>query len=210
METQQTDGTNEELDGLFIAMVHAVLPRLAQWIMAEGLWVDYYLRGDFEGNAYSRKMDHTKAFGGLLQAHLSDLLAMEETQLCIEKHRQAGVLPVSTHGTDEATREAVLDLIVPIAESCKQRDSWFPADLTDDSILEHYHCSRTAWGDADAHFSITFPLINFSSDMLQPQRLSTHLLLAPLTSSDKTTLWNDDAKLFSLSTPPVDALMHKY
>ncbi len=205
METRKNDGINESLDGLFIAFVHAVLPRLDQWIMAGELGVDYYLRGDFEGNAYYRKMDHTKAFGGLLQAHLSDLLAMEETQLCVEKHIQAGVLPVSTNGTDEATRQAVLHLIVPIAESCKQRDSWSLDDLTDDYILEQYHCCRTAWGDADSHFTITFPLINFSSDMPQPRHLSTHLLLAPLTPSDKTTLWNDDAKLFSLSTPPLDA-----
>lgn len=205
METQKNDGTNEALDGLFVAVVHAVLPCMDQWITAGELGADFYLRGDFEENAYYRKMDHTKAFGGLLEEHLSDLLAMEETQHCVEKHIQAGVLPVSTHGTDETTRQAMLDLIVPIAESCKQRDSWSLADLTDEYILEQYHRCRAAWEDADSHFTITFPLINFSSDMPQPRQLSTHLLLAPLTPSDKTILWNDDARLFSLSAPPLDA-----
>ena len=96
METQKNDGINEALDGLFVLFAHAVLPRLDQWIMAGELWADYYLRGDFEENAYYRKMDQTPAFGGLLQKHLSDLHAMEETQHCVEKHIQAGVLPVST------------------------------------------------------------------------------------------------------------------
>src|SRR5260370_9754439 len=124
--------------------------------MAGELGVDYYLRGDFEGNAYYRKMDHTKAFGGLLQAHLSDLLAMEETQLCVEKHIQAGVLPVSTNGTDEATPQAVLHLIVPIAESCKQRASWSLDDLTDVYLLDQYHCFRTAWGHLIPLSTFTF------------------------------------------------------
>lgn len=205
METQKNDGINEALDGLFVLFAHAVLPRLDQWIMAGELWADYYLRGDFEENAYYRKMDQTPAFGGLLQKHLSDLHAMEETQHCVEKHIQAGVLPVSTDGTDEVTRQALLNLIIPIAESCAQRDSWSLDDLTDDYILEQYHRCRTAWEDADSHFTITFPLINFSSEMSQPQQLSTHLLLAPLTPSDKTTLWNDDARHFSISIPPLDA-----
>ena len=205
METQKNDEIDEPLDGLFVAFVQAVLPLLDQWITAGELWADYYLRGDFEENAYYRKMDQTPAFGGLLQKHLSDLLALEETQRCVEKHIQAGVLPISTNGTDEAMQQAVLHLIVPLAESCKQLDSLSLADLTNDQVLEQYHRCRAAWEDADSHFTITFPLINVSSDMLQPWQLSTRLFLAPLTPSDKTILWNDDAKFFTFSTPPLDA-----
>ncbi|MBA2681520.1 MAG: hypothetical protein H0U76_24360 [Ktedonobacteraceae bacterium] len=205
METQKNDETDEALDGLFVTFTHAVLPRLDQWITAGELWADYYLRGDFEENAYYRKMEQIPAFGGLLQKHLSDLLAMEETQHCVEKHIQAGVLPVSTNGTDEAMQQAVLHLIIPLAESCKQLHSLSLANLTDDQMLEQYHHCRVAWEDADSHFTITFPLINFSSDMLQSWQLGTRLFLAPLTSSDKTTLWNDDVKIFTFSTPPLDA-----
>ncbi|HEU5378016.1 MAG TPA: hypothetical protein VFV38_21555 [Ktedonobacteraceae bacterium] len=205
MEMQKNDETSEALDDLFVAFVHAALPLLNQWITAGELWGDSYLRGDFEENAYYRTSDHVPAFGGLLQKHLSDLLALEETQRCVEKHMQAGVLPVSTGGTDEAVQPAVLDLLVPFVESCKQQDELPLADLTNGQILEQYYRCRTAWEDADSRFTITFPLINFSSDISQSKQLSPHLSLAPLTPADKTTLWNDDAKLFTFSTPPLDA-----
>lgn len=205
METQKNDETSEALDGLFVTFVHAALPLLNQWITAGELWGDYYLRGDFEEDAYYRTSDHIPAFGGLLQKHLSDLLELEETQRCVEKHIQARVLPVSTSGTDETIQRAVLDLLVPFVESCKQQDELPLPDLTNDQILEQYYRCRAVWEDADSHFTITFPLINFSSDISQSQQLSPRLLLAPLTPSDKTTLWNDDAKMFTFSTPPLDA-----
>lgn len=205
METQKTDETSEALDGLFVEFTHAILPLLNQWIMAGELWRDSYLRSDFEENAYYRTPDHIPAFGGLLQKHLSDLLALEETQRCVEKHMQAGVLPVSTSENDEAMKRVVLDLLVPFVESCKQQDELPLSDLTNDQILEQYYRCRAAWEDIDSHFTITFPLINFSSDISQSQQLSSHLLFAPLTPADKTTLWNDDAKVFTFSTPPLDA-----
>lgn len=205
METQKNAETSEALDDLFLAFSHAVLPVLNRWIMAGELWVDFYLRGDFEENAYYRKMDQVPAFGGLLQKHLSDLLELGETQRCVEKHLQAGILPASVNGTDEVKQQAALDLIVPFVESCRQLDVLPLADLTNDQILEQYYRCRAAWEDAASPFAITFPLINFSSDLSQTQQLSSHLHLAPLTPADKTTLWNDDAQLFSLSTPPLDA-----
>lgn len=206
MKKQKNDVTNEELGDFFVLFAHAVLFHLEQWIQAGELWEDFYLRGDFQENAYYRKMDSTKAFGRLLEEHLQDLLAMEKTQLCVEKHIQTGIWPVSFAETGEEThRQVILDLIVPIAESCNQLDSWPLTDLTDEQILEQYHRCRAAWEDANSHFTITFPLINFSSDVSQPKQLGIHLLLAPLTPPDKTKLWNDDAKLFSMSTPPIDA-----
>src|SRR6266496_722539 len=206
MEKQKNDVTSEELEGLFVLFARSVLIHMEQWIQAGELWVTPYLRCEFEGNGYHIKMENSKSFGTLLQEHLQDLLTMEKTQLCVGKHIQAGVLPVSTNENgEEIQRQVILDLMVPIVESCKQLDSWSPTDFTDEQILGQYHRCRATWKDVNSHFTITFPLINFSSNVSQPKQLSTHLFLAPLTSPDKTKLWNDDAELFSVSPPPMNA-----
>jgi len=206
MKKQKNDVTSEELGDFFVIFAHAALFHLERWIEAGELGGMSYLRCNFEGLGFHIEIDSFKAFGKLLEEHLQDLLAMEKTQLCVEKHLQTGAWPVSAHEIgEEMYRQVILDLIVPLAESCQQLNSWPLTDLTDEQILEQYHRWRAAWEDADSHFTVTFPLINFSSNMVQPQQLGSHLLLAPLTPPDKTTLWNDDAKLFSLSPPPTDA-----
>lgn len=202
METQKNDATNTGLDGFFLLFAHAVLFHLEQWIKAEELWGTSYLRCNFEGLGFHFQFDSLAGFGQLLESHLPDLLAMEKTQLCVDKHLQAGFWTSSEYGTgEERHRQVILALIVSLAESCQKYDTW---PLTDEQILEQYHRCSASWGDALSHFAITFPLLNFSSDLEQSKQLGRYLSLAPLTPADKTFLWNEDAKLFSFSPSPLD------
>ena len=202
METQKNDATNTELDDFFLIFARAALFHLEQWIKAEELWGTSYLRCNFEGLGFHFQFDSLPGFGQLLESHLPDLLSMEKTQLCVEKHLQAGIWPSSEYGTGEELYWRVISaLIVPLAESCQEFDSW---PLTDEQILGLYHRCRAGWGDASSHFTITFPLLNFSSGLEQPRQLGGHLSLAPFTPTDKTFLWNEDAKRFSFSPPPMD------
>lgn len=206
METQKDDTTNTELDDFFIIFAHAAWWHLEKWIEAGELSVMPYLRSIFyEQGGYQVQFDHLKEFGQLLESHLPDLLSMAKAQLCVKKHLEAGIWPISKNETDEEIyRQAILALIIPLAESCQPFKPWPFVPPTDEQILEVYHRSRAGWGDAASRFTITFPLLNFSSDLEQPEPLGQHLSLAPLPSADKTFLWNEDAKLFSLSPPPMD------
>jgi hypothetical protein len=207
METQKNDTANAELDDFFIIFAHTTWWHLEKWIEAGELSVMPYLRANFdEQGGHQVQFDHLKDFGPLLKDHLQDLLSMAKAQLCVQKHLEAGMWPISKNGTDEDIhQQGMLALIIPLAESCQPLQPWPFIPPTDEQILEVYHRSRAGWGDADSHFTITFPLLNFSSDLEQPELLGRHLSLAPLSSTDKTFLWNEDAKLFSLSPPPMDA-----
>jgi len=207
METQKDNTDSTELDDFFIILAHATWWHLEKWIEAEELSVMPYLRSNFyEPGGHQVQFDSLKEFGQLLEGHLQDLLSMAKAQLCVKKHLEAGMWPISKNETDEEIyRQGMVALIIPLAESCQPLQPWPFVPPTDEQILEVYHRSKAGWGDADSHFTITFPLLNFSSDLEQPGLLGQHLSLAPLPSADKTFLWNEDAKLFSLSPPPMDA-----
>jgi hypothetical protein len=197
---------------------------MEQWVLAEGFTGFNYLAHSFGENSYNRWSEVTVEYGTLLQGHMQDLLAMEETQTCVQRHIQADVLLPSLRAKTETARvvqnephsqqteqQVVLDLIVPLIECLKQQldqgaDEYSAvAYLADEKLLAQYRRLIALWSDSLEHVDITFPLVNFTYDAKGPQPLSTHLFLCPLTPADKTALWNDDAKHFPFSEPPLDA-----
>lgn len=96
METQKSDTTNTELDDFFIIFAHAAWWYLEKWIEAGELSVMTYLRSNFyEQGGHQFQFDSLKEFGQLLESHLQDLLSMAKAQLCVKKHLDAGMWPIS-------------------------------------------------------------------------------------------------------------------
>src|SRR5258708_21133819 len=101
MEMQRDDTANTELDDFFIVFAHATWWHLEKWIEAGELSVMPYLRANFdEQGGHQVQFDHLKDFGPLLKDHLQDLLSMAKAQLCVQKHLEAGMWPISKNGTD--------------------------------------------------------------------------------------------------------------
>jgi hypothetical protein len=218
MELQATNDKVNELEQSFLKFARGVLSHMEQWIRAEGLTGFNYFAHSFGENSYNRWAEVTAEYGTLLQGHMQDLLAMEETQQCAQRHLQADVILPSlqenkkTETTENAPQDGslsqqteqqvVLDLLVPLLESINLHDTFSPVD---EQLLAQYRRLIAHWSDSFERVDITFPLVNFSCDARESQPLSAHLFLRPLTPADKTALWNDDAKNFTFSEPPLDA-----
>jgi Apea-like HEPN len=218
MEVQTTNDKINELEQSFLKFARGVLSHMERWIRAEGLTGFNYFAHSFGENSYNRWGEVTTEYGTLLQGHIQDLLAMEETQQCLQRHIQADVLlpslrenkkteaienvPQDGSLPQQTEQQVVLDLLVPLLESINLHDTLFPAD---EQLLAQYRRLITLWSDSFERVDITFPLVNFSCDAKESQPLSIHLFLRPLTPADKTALWNDDAKNFTFSEPPLDA-----
>jgi Apea-like HEPN len=227
MEVQATNDKINELEQSFLKFARETLSHMESWIRVEGLTGFNYFAHTFEGTGYQRWAAMTAEYGTLLQRHILDILALEETQQCVQKHVQVDVLLPSlqenteSDATENASQDGsysqqtkqqvVLDLFVPLIECLKQQEDQGAdiysavATLTDEKLLEQYRRLRDLWSDPLEHVDITFPLVNFSCDVKESQQLSPHLFLCPLTPADKTSLWNDDAKHFPFSVPPLEA-----
>lgn len=95
-----------------------------------------YLAHSFSENGYQRWAAVTVEYATLLQEHVQDLLALEETRQCIQRHLQADILLPSlrknkkTETTEhvpqngllsqQTDQQVVLDLVVPLIECCRQ------------------------------------------------------------------------------------------
>src|SRR5258708_4064426 len=126
METQKDDTANTELGDFFIIFAHATWWHLEKWIEAGELSVMPYLRSNFyEPGGHQVQFDSLKEFGQLLESHLQDLLSMAKAQLCVKKHLEAGMWPISENETDEdIQRRVMVALIIPLAESCQPLKPW--------------------------------------------------------------------------------------
>lgn len=218
MEVQTTNDKINELEQSFLKFARDALSHMDRWIHSEGVTGFNYFAHSFGENSYNRWAEVTVEYGTLLQGHLQDLLAMEETQQCVQRHIRADVFLPSlrenkkTGATENAPqdellsqqteRQVVLDLLVPLLESINLHDTFSP---TEEQLLAQYRRLIALWSDSVECVDITFPLVNFSCDVKESQPLSTHLFLHPLTPADKTALWNDDAKNFTFSEPPLGA-----
>lgn len=226
MEVQATNDKINELEQSFLKFARAVLSHMERWVRAEGISGFTYLAHSFGENSYNRWSEVAPHYGALLQEHMQDLLALEETQQCVRRHVQFDVLLPSLQsnkGAEEAAsvvqnesqshqteQQVVLDLFVPLLECCKPHydqsaNLLASLSVTDEQLLAQYRQLIAQWSDSFERIDITFPLVNFSCEIKEPQPLGTHLFLAPLTPADKTVLWNDDAKMFPFSEPPLEA-----
>jgi hypothetical protein len=228
MEVPTMHDSLYELEQSYLQFARSVLSHMRQWCSTEGVSTFGYLAHSFDENGYQRWSALTAEYGMLLQKHVQDLLALEETQQCVQRHLQADkVFPSLQKNKKTGTAEQgprdgslsqqqliVLDLVVPLIESCRQaydHEANFEDSLaaslrvSDEQFLADYRRLLALWSDPFEHVDITFPLVNFTCDATGEYPLSSHLFLRPLTPADKTALWNDDAQHFSFSEPPLDA-----
>lgn len=220
MEVLNTDSPINELERAFLNFARGALSLMEEWIANEELPSFSYLAYYFGEGSYKRRVEYTDEYGMLLQKHGQDLLAMEEALQCVQRHIQAGILFPSLKGNKEAEptenippdaalpqqaeQLVILDLIVPVIESCKHHGR-LSSLLDERLLLTQYRRLIAFWSNPFEQVDITFPLVNFSSDASQPQQVSEHLFLVPFTPADKTALWNDDAMVFTHSAPPLSA-----
>ncbi|GHP00783.1 hypothetical protein KSF_108300 [Reticulibacter mediterranei] len=224
---QEHDSSND-LEQSYLQFARNTLSCMRQWCSTEGVSTFGYLAHSFDENGYQRWSALTIDYAMLLQKHVQDLLALKETQQCVQRHLQAGIIVPSLQknkkaGTTEQVpqdgslspqQHVVLDLVVPLIESCRQaygQGGDFEASLeaslrvNDEQLLADYHRLLILWSDELERTDITFPLVNFTCDATGEQAFGPHLFLRPLTPIDKTALWNDDAQHFPFSEPPLDA-----
>ncbi len=226
MEVPTTHDPSIELEQSYLEFARRVLSHMERWFSTEGVSHFNYLVHSFNENGYQRWAAVTVEYATLLQEHVQDLLALEETRQCIQRHLQADILlpslrknkktettehvPQNGLPSQQTDQQVVLDLVVPLIECCRQtydQDADLLASLraADEQLLAHYRRLLSLWSDSLEHVDITFPRVNFTCDAKGEQAFSPHLFLRPLTPADKTALWNDDAQYFPFSEPPLEA-----
>src|SRR6266446_2741043 len=190
MEVPTTHDPSNELEQSYLKFARSVLSHMRQWFSTEGVSHFNYLAHSFNENGYQRWAALTVEYGTLLHEHVQDLLALEETQQCVQRHLQADILLPSLRknkntGTAEhvpqdgslsqqTEQQVVLDLVVPLNECCRQayaQDADLEASLrvTDEQLLAHYRQLLSLWGDSFEYVDITFPLANFMCDAKEEQ-----------------------------------------
>jgi hypothetical protein len=211
MPYQQQDET-EILENLFVAFAQTLLTHVEAWTTSgEQLQLSYPFY-DFGDNSYQRGTK-TRYDAGLLWHRHSrqDILTMAEADLCAAKHWEAGVfdflrhlqIPETASDTFEQIRGLIIrDLLLPVLDVLNMYDTFHP---TQDQILQSYRRFMDLWISSTIPIEVTFPLVNFNSDLQQKWKIGVHLDLAPFTSAEKTAIWNEEPSITEIRTRPIAA-----
>lgn len=83
-------------------------------------------------------------------------------------------------------------LLFPLIDALNQNNTF---QLTRDQIIEHYHYHKEGWLAPGISYTITIPLLNFTSDLDHEATIGTNLKIAPLTAEEKSQIWDQDLRI---------------
>jgi hypothetical protein len=101
---------------------------------------------------------------------------------------------------DEIKERIIEELLVSIDDFCERYNTFRPSKK---QLIEQYHRFKELWTASDIRYDVTFPLVNFESDIQQESSIGSYLQLAPFSSQEKTIIWNEHASRFSMQTMPI-------
>jgi hypothetical protein len=78
-------------------------------------------------------------------------------------------------------------LLLPVLRTAKQYNTLSP---TGEQILEQYRAIKSRWSSTAIRMDITFPLLNFTSDLHREWEFGKFLRLAPFSLEQKDAVWN--------------------
>ncbi len=192
----QSQGSSESLGELFMAFARPLLAQLEQWEAAGNV-------PQFPSSLYhprrgppTRFETHYK-YGILLQKYFWTSLPNKEAERCVRALWEAGILryPVSqllpddlafiratARPSDQVVLELTRELMLPIFDLL---DRYKTYQLTNEQLLERFAYFQCLWRSPVIQWEVTFPLINFDSDLQQEYPIGSRLRLAPLTKEEQ-------------------------
>src|SRR6266567_5879528 len=219
MESQQSHTDTEELESLFVTFARSVLAQMVSWV-EQGERFEYlspkvYFTEDGPQMTTRSVYEPKKDYWMLLQRHTEAILMTGEAQHCAREHWKAGLLglPQNLEMSDSAgnpivnppfeqVREALIqDLFLPIRDICTRYHTFDP---TDEQLVEQYHRYKDLWTAPTIRVDVTFPLVNFTSNLAQENKIGTHLRLALFPLEERMDIWNEGMYYFSTVPKPME------
>jgi len=206
----------ESLEDLFVTFAHVILAQMISWVeQGEDLTYVYEKISFTEEGGYTQVLETVRDYLMLLQRHNEFILAMEAADNCARRYWESGLfrfpqnltLPdgagsTLTSPTFEQVRSMVIqDLIFTINDICTRCNTLQP---TDEQMIEQYQRIKELWTATTIQVDVTFPLLNFRSDLQQEYRIGTQLHLAPFPSEEKTVVWNEGGYDHAMIPKPME------
>ncbi len=208
MTEQQRQHVEASLDDAFLAFAQTLLARMEVWAPPEGVPLSLHRRVYFAEHTTAQRLEVVKDYRSLIDYHLQDpVWTGEEANLYARRFFAEVIQPSRLSSTysfsaetlpvDEVWSLLVNELLLPIVEVIQQYETFQP---TQEQLLNSFHHLREDMTAESIAWKVTIPLINFTSDVQQEEKLGTHLTLSPFTPEEKTKVWNVNT---SLDTPPM-------
>ncbi len=219
MESQQSHTDTEDLESLFVTFARSVLAQMASWV-EQGERFEYlspkvYFTEDGPQMTTRSVYEPTKDYWMLLQRHKEAILMTEEAQRCAREHWKAGLLglpqnlemsdsagnPIVNPPFEQVREELIQDLFLPIRDICARYHTFDP---TDEQLVEQYRRYKDMWTATTIRVDVTFPLVNFTSNLAQESQIGTHLRLASFPPEERMDIWNEGMFYFSTVSKPME------
>jgi hypothetical protein len=148
-------------------------------------------------------------------------LESEETDLCARALWEAGILhyppgfliqddegnTIVNPSFDEMKVKIIEELLVSIEDFCERYNTFRPSKR---QLIEQYHRFKELWTAPNIRYDVTFPLVNFDSDIQQESEIGSHLQLAPFSPQEKTIVWNEHTFRFPMRAIPISSRDFSY
>ncbi len=213
MTLQQGEDNSESLESLFLSFASTVLEKLTSWAKLEGMPSHAFTYIEFTKDSWS-EIPQVKADPiSLLYSHYNSLLEMKESEDCVRRHWEAGILQ-SPNATDSEGNPVSLtfeqskfylvqELLFPIIEVLNNLDSTIPLG---EQLINSYHSSLKLWTSKKLSRNAILPILNLISDIQQGQLIGKYFQLAPFPPEEKSVFWNNWGLSSSLMASPIDLM----
>ena len=223
MTSKQNQRDAKALESLFVKFGKAIFTQLRLEGTAS-IPVDLYMKISFEENGTSSllpafRYDYWSFL--LIPRIFRFFLGSEETELCARALWETGILhfppefliqddeenTIENPSFDEMKVEIIKELLVSIEDFCECYNTFRPSRK---QLIEQYHRFKELWTAPHIRYDVTFPLVNFDSDIQQESAIDSHLQLAPFSPQEKTIMWNEHTFRFPMRVIPISSQDFSY
>ncbi len=186
------------LERLFETFAQTILAQMNTWAASEGMPQSVHQFVDFTEIGYRLRYAVKHEYWDLLlRYHDHPFWGQEAVEQFVRKQWSA-LLASPTKAplsSEEINSLLYRDFLFPLLDVLEQYGTFQP---TREQLLESYSRYQAMWAANSIRWDVIIPLVQFTSDLQEPVRFSSHLQLAPFTREEKTSVWNRGTKLDDL------------
>jgi hypothetical protein len=189
----------ESLEQLFEAFARATLAQMKNWSRVQEIPKGIHRFFEFTENGFTQRYKIKVEYQDWLMGYVyNPFWNQEVVDQFVQKYWTAmSGSPWMRDFQDRSSLKSLLyqELLPPVLDILEQYDTFEP---TGDQIKVTYSRYQKRWVSSGIQKDIIIPLFQFASDFQQSIQFSPHLYLAPLTSEEKTLVWNQYVGLDNL------------
>jgi Apea-like HEPN len=188
----------ESLERLFETFAQTILAQMNTWAASEGMPQSVHQFVDFTEIGYRLRYAVKHEYWDLLLRYYDHPFWGQEAVEQFVRKQWSAMLASPTEvplSAEEIQSLLYQDFLFPLLEVLEQYATFHP---TLEQLLESYSRYQAMWAASSIRWDVIIPLVQFTSDLQEPVRFSSHLQLAPFTREEKTSVWNRGTKLDDL------------